>query len=354
MGFLCGDLIKMRLHYTLLLLFPLLFCSQSMASEQVLPEIAKLDSFKQQVLAEPQKCLEFILNLSEEDRQFRSIAQIINELPLKQRLEALDSILNACQKNQLDIRQTYSFFTLDYGDAFDVAPPNVILACNYYVPEINKLYQKAKIVFHSNESMRSEIERVLSGAYRKHIDSLSIFDSYLAGQIPLLTPYRGYWASLPTDKEYSFEEQSQLINEHAKLVGQAYDCLLDILNGIVKEEDGMKRFEISLDQLNKHSLEFEKLRPLKETSKQSELLIKYIDEITYVDLCQAKKLFQIADEKQKRHAFKQLQLRMNDFIYPDSYLLEWAVSLPGTEEERFGPKMKKLAEECKKTRNSSK
>ncbi len=331
-----------------------------MATEQVLPEMTELnvyqsnsESFKNSITQDPTKTAEFFLSNPVLKKDSEAACRIVEYLPLEKKLIALNSILDACASGKLSIIQSFDFFEPLYTDSYQVAPPNMQMACNYYVPAINKLYQKAAKIFDKDEKIKQKLDAILSGRSRKKIIQDSLLSSWYMGPVPFLSPNKGYWASLPADKHYSFEEQCQLIDQHVKLVDQAYESLLSLLKGQVNEDEGIKLYKLKLEQLKKHCLEFEKLRPLKDTSKQYELLIKYMDELSYSLIFNMKALRPIADKRQKNELFDQLRFQMIDLLYPDSYLLEWSAALPLSEEERYGPKMKKLAEEYKKTLNSS-
>ncbi len=350
----------MRHYYQILLFFPLLFCSQTMSAEHVLPEMtglkiyrSNLESFKNSITKDPSKTAELFLSNDLLKKDTEAACRIVNDLPLKLRLEALNSILDACKNNQLAIHHAFRFFSIEKGDSFEVAPPNMILACNYYVPSINKLYKKAKTVFATNDYMSSELDDILSGKFRRNMINIACQDPDSLGQIPFLSPNKGYWASLPSDKQYSYNEQLKIIDDHVRLINDFQQCRMNILENKIDEEKGIIMLNDLINKMKRLIPQFENLRPLPNHEEQALLMKKYMDEISYAFWKRSKQIHQLKLAKPQNELLNQLRAQYAKLAYPDCYLSEWIVSKPLSLKERYGPKMLKFLDDCQKSLNSS-
>ena len=300
-----------------------------------------LQAFKEKVIADPDKTADFLLSLNDWQKKQPLACRIIEYLPLDKKIPALHSLLIACKDGKIDPIFVVSFFNSEESDHYKVAHPNMQMACHHYVPDINKLYQTAKITFTGNKEFEAKFDDILSGNYRHRNMATFCINRLPLGIIPFISPHQGYWASLPMEKSYSYDEQVRLIQEYAKALNKVYLAVVNIACNKISKEQGIKLLEESIDQLEVPKQALQKLRPIKNDSDQANLLLTYIDELTvipykYLDELNTASLNKDLEEISKKFNFKML-------TYPDCYLLEWIMSQPLQKEG--GPKLKQFAKE---------
>lgn len=335
----------MKHFYKILLFFPLSLCSPAMASEQIPTPSAKLndfknilDNFKNSITQDPTKTAEFFLSNALLKKDSEAVCRIVEYLPLEKKLIALNSILDACEEKKIGVTDAGKFFQSEPTNHYVVVAPNMQLACNYYVPAINELIQRAKRIFSSNEQISREMEYILNGQYRKDLMTTVCTSPFYIESIPFLSPNKGFWASLPSNKTYSFKEQSTMISQYAKHLDSTLKSI-SIASGNDKEsKSAIKTINENIIELKSLAKKLEDIRPINDQKTQNQLINQYLDDLSYVFCENSLDWAKLKSTKTQQTFAKQLE----PLLYPDCYLLEWAVNEPLDSEVRNCSKTNKL------------
>ena len=300
-----------------------------------------LQAFKEKVIADPDKTADFLLSLDDWQKKQPLACRIIEYLPLDKKIPALHSLLIACKDGKIEPQLVAPFFDSVESDYYKDLPPNMQMAYHHYVPDINNLYQTAKITFAGNKELEAKFEDILSGEYRHRNMADCCIIRLPLRSIPFIAPHKGYWASLPMEKSYSYDEQVRLIQEYAKALDKVYLVVLDLAHNRIAKEQGIKLLNESIDQLEMPKQALQKLRPIKNDADQANLLLTYLDELTVIFLKRVYELNGTIQNEELEKLFGTLNFKM--LTYPDCYLLEWIMSQPLPKEG--GPKLKQFAKE---------